>query len=542
MTEWRLEFRQRSELPKLAWLAEVQPRSRVVTVTHGSAVETASQWCVEGTWDAPFDEGNFHRSENLFGSGVRIDGERLCFSSSVALVDRLFHVHWNSRFFVSNSLIQMLARTGARLNPHHNYRTESFASGCGIKRYPNEFQVLHPEFGRIFQEYHCNLIAGDDEITRELRSQTRHFESFAEYLDAVSDALAALRANYQSPARRYRVDAFSTTSAGYDSTATTALARALGVSETFTIALAMNVAADEQDSGVRIAERLGLTVHTLSTELASASSLERYFLAATVEGSEIFLENAARHIAANCAVAVLYTGYYGGVIWKRYTGAPEPDDDIRRGDVSGLNLSEVRLAAGFINLAVPFMYSRNIVDIARISSSREMQPWSLGQDYDKPIPRRLLESAGVPRNLFGQKKRAQVRFYSDPRSPALREQFRDYVGTKSGIPRSHLAAIEWLHGVDYAIRLLARRVPTLKRAPRLMRLFAPDRFDRRSLMFVWAANGLAEQFVETYRAENVQLVATSTTPGTFAPGWNALGNTRGVHREPTLKHRQFSRE
>ena len=87
------------------------------------------------------------RSGDVRSSGVRIDGERLCFSSSVALVDRLFHVQWNGRFFVSNSLIQMLARTGARLNPHLNYCTESFASGCGIKRYPNEFQVLHPEFG-----------------------------------------------------------------------------------------------------------------------------------------------------------------------------------------------------------------------------------------------------------------------------------------------------------------------------------------------------------------------------------------------------------
>ena len=224
------------------------------------------------------------------------------------------------------------------------------------------------------------------EVLREPRSHVRHFQCFAEYSDALRGALAAIRDNYQSPARRYRVDAFSTISAGYDSPAATVLGRGLGVTETFTIAPISNVAADEQDSGVRIAERLGLKVHLLSTEPESASSLEQYLLAASVEGSEVFLDNVACHIAAKCAVAVLYTGYYGGVIWNRYTGVPAPDDDIVRGDASGLNLSEVRLAAGFVNLAVPFIYSRNIGDIARISSSPEMQPWSTGQGLRPTYP------------------------------------------------------------------------------------------------------------------------------------------------------------
>ena len=504
MGDWRLKCREHSGLPKLAWLAEVQPRLRAVTVTHGSAVETAAQWCVEGTWDASFNEGNFHRSENLFGSGVRIDGERLCFSSSVALVDRLFHVQWHGGLFVSNSLIQLLARTGARLDPRHSYRTESFASGSGIKRYPNEFRVLHPKFDRICQEYHCNLIVEDGGVLRELRSQVRHFQCFEEYSGALRGALDAIRDNYQSPARRHRVDAFSTTSVGYDSPAATVLGRGLGVTETFTIAPISNVAADEQDCGVRIAERLGLKVHLLSTEPESASSLEQYLLAASVEGSEVFLDNLACHIAAKCAVAVLYTGYYGGVIWNRHTGV-SANDDIVPGGASGLNLSEVRLAAGFVNLAVPFIYSRNIGDIARISSSREMRFWSTGKDYDRPIPRRLVESAGVPRGFFGQTKRAQVRFYSDPRNGALRDQFRNYVDTKCGIRRSHLTVVEWLHRADYAVRLLTHRVPTFKRAPSLMRLFAPDCFDRRSLLFVWAANGLAAQFADKYPSENVQL-------------------------------------
>ena len=35
-----------------------------------------------------------------------------------------------------------------------------------------------------------------------------------------------------------------------------------------------------------------------------------------------------------------------------------------------------------------------------------MRPWSIGGAYDRPIPRRIAEEAGVPRDLFGQNKMA----------------------------------------------------------------------------------------------------------------------------------------
>ncbi len=189
MYPWTLRFHENGSLPKLAWLAEAAMDTRIVTVHHGDAVETSPQWCVEGTWDAPFEAGEFDRVENLFGSGIRVDGETLTFCSSVALVDRLFHVRWGNRLLVSNSLIQLLARTGARLNHRRNYRRESFASGCGFKRYPNAFQVIHPQFREIFQEYHCSLVVEHGRLSRHVRSRPRRFASFVEYRDALSSAL-----------------------------------------------------------------------------------------------------------------------------------------------------------------------------------------------------------------------------------------------------------------------------------------------------------------------------------------------------------------
>jgi hypothetical protein len=212
----------------------------------------------------------------------------------------------------------------------------------------------------------------------------------------------------------------------------------------------------------------------------------------------VFLENVAYHIRSHCEAAVLYTGYHGDVVWKRSTETPEPIDDIRRKDVSGLNLSEVRLAAGFFNLAVPFIYARNMADITAISGSPAMQAWSISQDYDRPIPRRIVESAGVPRGLFGQRKRAQVRFYGDPRDPALCAEFRAYLDNTVRDLQSRLTLTELLRSADHAVMSRARRVFKLQYTPSLMRVLAPDHFDRRSLVFVWAADSLADRFAAAY--------------------------------------------
>ena len=500
MTDWRLQFVEHRALPKLAWLAEVAADTATVVVHHGSAVEVRPHWCVEGTWDGSFEAGEFHRAENLFGSGLRADGATLTFASSVALVDRLFHVAWNDRVLVSNSLVQLLARTGARLNPRHNYRRESFASGHGIKQYPSSFPVMHPDFGEIFQEYHCNLVMVDGHLERWLRSQPRHFESFEEYFEELQRALARIRDNYLSTARHHPVAAFATTSTGYDSTAATALAKAAGVTETFTLELADDADAEEHDSGVRIAESLGLTARGLPSARLGVPDIERYFLAATVEGTEVFLENVAHYIGSHHEAATLYTGYHGDVVWKRPADIPESLDDMRRKDVSGLNLSEIRLAAGFFNLAVPFIHGRNMADITAISGSSAMSPWSLHQDYDRPIPRRIAESAGVPRTLFGQRKRAQVRFYGDPMDPDLRDEFRDYLGSHVGHLRPRLRVIEFLHSVDHTLMKLVRRTLGLRETPSLVRLVAPNHFDRRSLVYVWATDSLASRFAADYTA------------------------------------------
>jgi hypothetical protein len=55
-----------------------------------------------------------------------------------------------------------------------------------------------------------------------------------------------------------------------------------------------------------------------------------------------------------------------------------------------------------------------------------MRPWRLENSYDRPIPRRIAEEAGVPRDLFGQIKVGSVVLFPSPSLPygrELREEF-----------------------------------------------------------------------------------------------------------------------
>jgi hypothetical protein len=479
---WHLVFRQLDSLPKLAWLAEVDALNASVTVDHGRAVECRDDWCVEGVWEGAFEEGNFHRVENFFGSGIRIEGDELVFCSSVALVDRIFHVTWHGRLLVSNSLVQLLARTGARLDASHDYAPETFASRQGIHRQPCPVRVLHPHFTTVQQDYHCNLIFAGGKLSRVVRSTPRRFDSFGSYHEALRSALRRLGENYRSAARRYPLAAFSTLSTGYDSTAASVLVRELGVSECFTTDSGHGSVRRRQESGLAMARTLDLKPNILG-DPSNVMAVERYFLAGCTDGSEVFYHDVVAHLARRCQAAIVFTGYYG-LVWNRGDGPPAFTDDIRRRDVSGLGVSEVRLHAGFFNVPIPQIYARNIGDIMAISQSDEMRPWCLFNDYDRPIPRRIVEAAGVPRSLFGMEKRAQLFYYNEPRNRELRQHFRKFLRSEAGFTPLRLWLTEWLHQADYRFRRIFRRRSWL--SGRLT--------DMRGLMYVWAVNSLAADF------------------------------------------------
>ena len=123
------------------------------------------------------------------------------------------------------------------------------------------------------------------------------------------------------------------------------------------------------------------------------------FMASTPAGSDVLFKGAEEHLAGR----VLLTGYNGDRLWA--TDAKDLSQHIVRVDDSGVALTEYRLWVGFIHCPLPFWGARQIRDIQAISNSPEMSPWNVGPpSYRRPICRRIVEEAGVPRELFGVRK------------------------------------------------------------------------------------------------------------------------------------------
>ena len=146
---------------------------------------------------------------------------------------------------------------------------------------------------------------------------------------------------------------------------------------------------------------------------------------------------------------------------------------------------------------MPFILARNIRSIVAISRSDEMKPWSLRNDYDRPIARRIAESSGVPREAFGmQKKGVSRHFYRLPMSPDLRRLFLQYL-------KKHYGFSPWFVYTNHAlnqIAFLAQKVcfrifrPELKR--RQSTVFWPN-LDISFLMWIWATHVLSERMGQT---------------------------------------------
>lgn len=482
-------------LPQLAWVASMPLSGGEVRVVHGCAVERADRWLVEGVWDAPFDRGEFHTSEAFFGSGLRVEDHRTVAAASTGLVDRLLYFVNAGRLTVSNSLVTLLAVSGARLDLDHHYGPDCSASLRGLFGQPYGLRVDAASGIQFQQIYHGNLVVAGGTVSIEMRSRSRAFDSFESYVGELRATLLRVRDNFMSTERRVPVRAYTTLSSGYDSAAVACLARELGVTECFTTRPdATRKGWASLEDGAAIADALGLEAHLLQPPSERTTADEQYFLAPTQWGSELIFHDMARLIGDSGGTAVVFTGYHGDKVWDVATAGRYLADDIFRGDTSGLNLSEIRLKSGFFNVAVPFLFARNIRALVDIARSPAMHPWRLGNDYDRPIPRRIVEEAGVPRSLFGRDKRVVMSYYQHPFNPELRERYFLWLDEQLGIGRLRVRASELICDLDWKLgsilARLGRPAGSIGIAARLKRKLVRGH-DPRHLMFKWSANELA---------------------------------------------------
>ncbi len=253
------------------------------------------------------------------------------------------------------------------------------------------------------------------------------------------------------------------------------------------------------DDGALAAQALNLNVIYVDASPSSISENELFFLSTNYGKSrqnavlnEIAFSSMVTHIEGRSSAAVLFTGYHGDKVWDIHTPEEFWGEELVRQDVA-YGFSEIRLKSGFINIAVPFILARNIRSLVAIARSDEMKPWRIGNDYDRPIARRIGESSGVSREAFGMQKKGVARhFYRLPLSCDLRKLFLQHL-------RKHYKLSALFVYVDHALNqtaFLLQKAALRTFRPQVRRrrtiVFWPN-LDISFLMWIWATHLLSER-------------------------------------------------
>ena len=392
----KFTYKMHDSLPKLSWCAAVY-RNGNVNVTHGPWVEARDNYFCEGSWSGKFSEGNLSNSI-LMGSGGHIVNESLIISTPNHTLERLYVLREKDHVLVSNSLPFILTVSQEEIDPAFLLYTVWFASIIdGLRHYRR--WIPSKSGARIWLYYHCNLIIDADIRIKEIpKNAVQEFTTFSSYKTYLMETTEAIIENSSDHDRAVKYRPVTTISSGYDSPAAAVVAKSLGCKEALTFTQARGEEPGQQeDSGASIACKLGMNLKEYDRlgYLDWTGCPEKEFWGYGAQ--EVVWED-------ELPGAVLFTGFHGGKVWARVCKDTSPY--IVRGDPSGHNLTEFRLRTGWIHLPIPFIGCTSQRAICQISNSDEMEPWRMNNGYDRPIPRRLVEEAGIGRNEFGLKKRA----------------------------------------------------------------------------------------------------------------------------------------
>jgi hypothetical protein len=412
----RFKFRQMSRWPALAWIARLSTAGySTIEVDHGSLVETGEVFFCEAIWAGEFGAGDLDRTDRLFGSGARVRGDNVTFVSSGSTVDRLAWMRHRDAIYISNSIPCLLNRVEARVDASFKYRSFFNSISRGIRAYQRE---LPTSAGPLQLTYFSNLLWDGTQIREIVKPDDASlFESYEEYREYLSVTLDWMALNMQSASRRISLTPIAKVGDDYASTTAMVLGKNLGLEEAID---------PDQIAGQEKCESIlrSLRLNVFSDDSQGMSSVpESALICGDGIGSQSGFHSTHRHLNGRA----LLTGFAGGRIWDKFSG--DSGSDLARDDVSGLSLSEYRLHAGFIHCPLGFLGARHAGDLHRISHSSDMKPWDLGGTASKPLCRRIVESAGIPRYAISN---SATTWNPIELSQGSRQEFHQWLAERSG--------------------------------------------------------------------------------------------------------------
>lgn len=493
----RMVVRSDAAFPKLAWYAVIDRQAGSCEVECGRFVEVdpspTPQWVAAGIWDGDFTAGGFHTSEHVYGSGLRVDGDEVVVVPAHSTVDRCVYARDGHVWHVSNSLVVLLGRLGARLDEHRDHRLWGESMCFGVHNYLRQFSVVHPRLSvmsqLIFEAMH---IGPQGEASYRFHDRPHDFKDFNDYVAQFSGALTRLWKNATDPARRRPMRAVGSASRGYDSG--TVLAVVLPIvgqpmlswtapkSNTRVPELVQKLmmkANTSDDDGSEISLKLGATPRYLDLDYSKLSAeLEAWCWASAQISPELPFHALLTEADSHDVPTVFFAGHAGDGMWELGLSELMQTGQIIRGAQSGYALIEARARYGVVECSAPYLFSRSVRSTHRVSASEEMAPWQLKNGYDRPICRRILEERGVPREAFGWAKKAVAQDFESPQGEALRKLFFDHS------PWSPLTESIY-RGINLGLYFGGRSATFVKHRGRRERILGSGRGDAKRLLSRW---------------------------------------------------------
>ena len=382
-------------IPRLSWFMQIKHGSDIVQCIHGPWVETGSDYFIEGAWAEKYETKNFHDSCTLMGSGAVITNKCLTICTPCNSAECVYSIRSNGSIFFSNSIAFLLTKVQDNIDIKYlEYESDILSISNGLYKYK---RTIPTQMGNeVHLHYFCNIqLDYQGDVTILDKPLPPRFKSFDDYYKYLSDCVKGIANNLLSPERSFKYSPIVFCSNGYDSPTCAVLGRMIDCDEAVVYESKKK---QRSDSGKVIATQLGYTnIHEKEELDYLKYDCAEDFVSSGELGTSIFFASSQALLEGK----FLLSGLHGDKVWDKNA---KVNHDLKRSFYPDAAMKEFRLRVGFIKVTVPFFGVMRHEDIVRISNSNEMSPWTLNNDYDRPIPRRILEESGVPRKEFGFSK------------------------------------------------------------------------------------------------------------------------------------------
>lgn len=412
-----IKYNVESKLPALAWIATVVDNE--TKVICGSKVEITDKFFLEGAWGGDYLNADFDKAEWFCGTGGLIREESIVFATPTGMHAGLYLLQDGKKNIISNSLPLIMAHEGFDFDPKWPWYEKFFNWNVlqGLKNYDSKVHAIKiNKLGnwvvdeRIQMILYRNItIRNDGEVFISIKDETKGFESFEEYYSRLVQTMKQLTINAQDENRRIKYKVASFISSGYDAATCATVAKEAGGEKAMTFAAKGKY---KEDSGVPAARSLGYE-EIIERDADDYRGRNDFPETLTMAGGDIGTEISFCSFDEDMKDYLVYSGENGDFIWNKVKGYQSINDEIHivwRN--SEIGLWESHLHQEYIPVPMTSFGIRHWTDLYRISNSAEMQQWSIGGEYDRPIPRRILEGKGLSRESFGQRKFGAGFFYA----------------------------------------------------------------------------------------------------------------------------------